>query len=93
MKKKKFQPIHDLVLVKPIPPETKTAAGLIIPDSAIEKQCRGTVITHGDGIKDEPMTVKKGDVVLYRKNAGMEVEVEGELHLLMKENEIMAIVS
>lgn len=92
MSKKKLQPIHDLVLIKPIEPETKTAAGIIIPETAIEKQCRGTVIAMGDGKKDEPMTIKKGDVVLYRKHAGMEVEYNQESHLIMKESEILAIL-
>lgn len=92
MSKKKLQPIHDLVLIKPIEPETKTAAGIIIPETAIERQCRGTVIALGDGKKDEPMTVKKGDLVLYKKAAGMEVEYNGEVHLVMKESEIYAIL-
>lgn len=91
-KKKQLQPIHDLVLIKPIEPETQTASGIIIPDAAIEKQCRGTIIAMGDGKKDEPMTVKKGDLVLYKKSAGMEVEYNGELHLIMKESEIFAIL-
>lgn len=92
MKKEKLQPLHDLVLVLPIEPETKTAAGIIIPETAIEKQCRGTVIALGDGTKEEPMTVKKGDKVMYKKNAGMEVEYEGQKHLIMKEQEIIAII-
>lgn len=92
MPKRKFQPIHDLVLIKPIDPETKTAAGLIIPDTAIERQSRGTVIAHGDGLKDEPMTVKRGDMVMYKKGSGMDVEYEGVLHLLMRETDIMAII-
>lgn len=92
MKKQKLQPLHDLVLVKPIAPETKTAAGIIIPETSIEKQCRGTVIALGEGTKDEQMTVKKGDKVMYKKHAGMEVEYEGETHLIMKEQEIIAII-
>jgi chaperonin GroES len=92
MSKKKMQPIHDLVLIKPVDPQTKTSSGLIIPDSAIEKQSKGTVIAHGDGIKGEPITVKKGDMVLYKKGAGMEVEYEGLSHLLMRETDIMAII-
>lgn len=92
MAKKKLQPIHDLVLIKPIEPETKTASGLFIPETAIERQCRGTVIALGDGAKGESMTVKKGDMVLYKKTAGMEVEYDGAKHLIMQESEILAII-
>ena len=92
LKKKTIQPIHDFVLIKPIIPETKTASGIIIPDIAIERQFRGTVIEMGGGKKDEPMTVKKGDMVMHNKNAGMEIEYNGEKHLLMKESEILAII-
>lgn len=91
-KKQKLQPIQDWVLVKPLAPETQTEAGIIIPETAIEKQLRGDIIAVGPGKKDEPMTVKAGDRVIYRKHAGMEVEYENEAHLLMKENEILAII-
>ena len=92
MSKKKLKPIHDYVLIKPIDPETKTASGILIPDSAIEKQSRGTVVANGDGLKDQPMTVKKGDMVIYKKSAGIELDYEGEKHLLMQEVDILAII-
>lgn len=92
MKKTKIKPIHDLVLIKPNDPETITQSGIIIPDVAIEKQMRGVVIATGDGIKDEPMMVKKGDEVLYKKAAGIEIEYEEKMHILIKQTEIMAIL-
>ena len=87
-----LQPIHDFVLVKPIDPLTKTEAGIIIPDAAIEKQSRGTVIALGNGKPGELMTVKKNDMVMYQKSAGIEIELEGGKHLLMKESDIYAII-
>lgn len=85
-------PLHDRVIVKPAEAETKTAGGIIIPDTAKEKPQRGTVIAAGPGKKDEPMTVKNGDVVLYSKYAGTEINVEGDEVLIMRESDILAIV-
>ena len=85
-------PLHDRVIVKPAAAEEKTAGGIIIPDTAKEKPQRGTVIAAGPGKKDEPMTVKKGDSVLYGKYAGTEIALEGTDYLIMRESDILAIV-
>jgi chaperonin GroES len=78
--------------VKPAPAEEKTAGGIIIPDTAKEKPQRGTVIAAGPGKKDEPMTVKSGDTILYGKYAGTEVNFEGEDYLIMRESDILAVI-
>jgi chaperonin GroES len=88
----KIQPLGDRVLVEPAPAETKTAAGIIIPDTAKEKPQRGTVIAVGAGKKDEPMTVKSGDQVLYGKYSGTEINVDGTEYLIMRESDIYAII-
>jgi chaperonin GroES len=85
-------PLHDRVIVKPAPAEEKTAGGIIIPDTAKEKPQRGTVIAAGPGKKDEPMTVKSGDSILYGKYAGTEVSFEGNDYLIMRESDILAII-
>ncbi len=86
------KPIADRVLVEPSPAETTTASGIIIPDTAKEKPQRGTVIAVGAGKKDEPMTVKAGDTVLYGKYAGTELTVDGKEYLIMRESDIFAIL-
>jgi len=85
-------PLHDRVIVKPAPAEEKTAGGIIIPDTAKEKPQRGTVLAAGPGKKDEPMTVKAGDTILYGKYAGTEISLEGEDFLIMRESDILAVV-
>ena len=85
-------PLHDRVIVKPAPAEEKTAGGIIIPDTAKEKPQRGTVVAAGPGKKDEPMTVKSGDTILYGKYAGTEVNFEGEDYLIMRESDILAVI-
>jgi chaperonin GroES len=85
-------PLHDRVIVKPAAAEEKTAGGIIIPDTAKEKPQRGTVIAAGPGKKDEPVTVKEGDTVLYGKYAGTEISIEGDDLLIMRESDILAIV-
>ena len=85
-------PLHDRVIVKPAPAEEKTAGGIIIPDTAKEKPQRGTVIAAGPGKKDEPMTVKSGDSILYGKYAGTEVSFEGNDYLIMRESDILAVI-
>ncbi len=85
-------PLHDRVIIKPNAAEEKTASGIIIPDTAKEKPQRGTVIAAGPGKKDEPMSVKSGDTVLYGKYAGTEISVEGEEYLIMRESDILAVV-
>lgn len=85
-------PLHDRVIVKAAAAEEKTAGGIIIPDTAKEKPQRGTVVAAGPGKKDEPMTVKSGDTVLYGKYAGTEISIEGIDYLIMRESDILAIV-
>ncbi len=85
-------PLHDRVIIKPAKAEEKTAGGIIIPDTAKEKPSRGTVIAAGPGKKDEPVTVKKGDEVLYGKFAGTDISVEGNDYIIMRENDIIAII-
>jgi len=85
-------PLHDRVIVKPAPAEEKTAGGIIIPDTAKEKPQRGTVMAAGPGKKDEPMTVKSGDTILYGKYAGTEVNFDGEDLLIMRESDILAVI-
>ena len=85
-------PLHDRVIVKPAPAEEKTAGGIIIPDTAKEKPQRGTVVAAGPGKKDEPMTVKSGDSILYGKYAGTEVSFEGYDYLIMRESDILAVI-
>jgi len=87
-----ISPLHDRVIIKPAAAEEKTAGGIIIPDTAKEKPQRGIVIAAGPGKKDEPMTVKSGDTVLYGKYAGTEINVEGEDFLIMRESDILAVV-
>ena len=87
-----IKPLADRVLIKPAAAEEKTASGIIIPDSAKEKPLKGEVLAVGNGTKDEEMAVKKGDVVLYGKYAGTELELDGEKYLIMRQNDILAII-
>ncbi|MDP2424439.1 MAG: co-chaperone GroES [Bacteroidales bacterium] len=87
-----IKPLADRVLVEPAAAEEKTAAGIIIPDTAKEKPQKGTVIAVGNGKKDEPMTVKEGDMVLYGKYAGTEIAMHGRDFLIMRESDILAII-
>lgn len=91
-KKELVTPLHDRAIVKPKEKETKTAAGIIIPDTAKEKPQEGVVLYVGKGSKTDPMTVKKGDLVLYAKHAGAEITVNNEQVLIMKEADILAIL-
>jgi chaperonin GroES len=88
----KVQPLADRVLVEAAPAEEKTAFGIIIPDTAKEKPQRGTIVAVGPGKKDEPLTVKVGDTVLYGKYSGTELTVEGGEYLIMRESDIYAIL-
>ena len=88
----KIKPLADRVLVAPAEAEQKTAGGIIIPDTAKEKPQKGTIIAVGPGKKEEPMTVKTGDTVLYGKYSGTEIQLEGETYLIMKESDIYAII-
>jgi chaperonin GroES len=92
MSKVNIKPLADRVLVQPAAAEEKTSSGLYIPDSAKEKPQRGTVIAIGAGKKDEPLTVKVGDTVLYGKYSGTELTVDGGDYLIMRESDIFAIL-
>ena len=87
-----IKPLADRVLVEPAEAEETTASGIIIPDTAKEKPQKGIVVAVGNGKKDEPLTVKAGDNVLYGKYAGTEITVEGKEYLIMRESDIFAIV-
>ncbi|MCC6768072.1 MAG: co-chaperone GroES [Bacteroidia bacterium] len=87
-----MQPLQDRVLVEAAAAEEKTASGIIIPDTAKEKPQRGRVVAVGNGKKDEPLTVKVGDAVLYGKYAGTEINVQGKEYLIMRESDIFAII-
>lgn len=87
-----IKPLADRVLVEPAAAEEKTASGIIIPDTAKEKPQKGNVVAVGNGKKDEPITVKVGDSVLYGKYSGTEITIEGKEYLIMRESDIFAIV-
>ena len=88
----KIKPLADRVLVKPAAAEEKTVGGIIIPDSAKEKPLKGKVVAVGNGTKDEEMVVKAGDSVLYGKYAGTEIELDGEIYLIMRQSDLLAII-
>lgn len=85
-------PLSDRVIVKPAKAEEMSAGGIIIPDVAKEKPARGQVVAAGPGKKDDPITVKVGDMVLYGKYAGTEIQVNLEDYLIMRESDILAII-
>jgi chaperonin GroES len=87
-----IRPLGDRVLVEPAPAEVRTSSGIIIPDTAQEKPQKGKVVAAGNGKKDEPMTVKIGDTILYGKFSGTEFKFEGKDYLIMKESDIYAII-
>ncbi len=93
----KLRPLQDRILVKRVEEETKTAGGLIIPETAKEKPQRGEVVAAGNGKKTEdgkvmPLDVKVGDKVLFGKYSGTEIKVDGEEYLMMREDDILAVV-
>ncbi|NLY24207.1 MAG: co-chaperone GroES [Bacteroidales bacterium] len=88
-----IKPLADRVLVKPAAAEEKTVSGIIIPDTAKEKPLKGEVKAVGNGTKEEEMIVKEGDRVLYGKYAGTEIEIDGVQHLIMRQSDILAILS
>ncbi len=92
MSKVNIKPLADRVIIEPAAAEEKTASGIIIPDTAKEKPQKGSVVAVGDGKKDEPITVKVGDSVLYGKYAGTEITIDGNEYLIMRESDIFAIV-
>lgn len=87
------KPLADRVIIEPAKAEEMTAGGIIIPDTAKEKPQRGTVVAVGNGKTDEPMTVKTNDVVLYGKYAGTEIQIDGKDYLIMRESDILAVLS
>ena len=87
-----IRPLADRVVIEPKEAETKTAAGLYIPDTAKEKPQQGTVVAAGPGKKDEEMEVKVGDVVISGKYSGTEVTVDDKKYLIMKQSDILAII-
>ena len=93
----KFRPLHDRVVVKRVEQETKSAGGIIIPDTAAEKPQQGEIIAVGPGARDESgkivaLDVKKGDRVLFGKWSGTEVKIDGQELLIMKESDIMGVL-
>ena len=92
MSKVNIKPLADRVLVEPLEAETKTASGIIIPDTAKEKPQKGIVVSVGSGTKKNPITVKVGETVLYGKYSGTELKFEGKDYLIMRESDILAIV-
>ena len=93
----KFRPLHDRVIVKRVEEEEKTSGGIIIPDAAKEKPQQGKVLAVGKGKilengKVSPLAVKKGDRILFGKYAGTDIKIDGEEHLIMREDDILAII-
>lgn len=87
-----IKPLADRVLILPAPAEEKTIGGIIIPDTAKEKPLKGEVIAAGNGTKDEEMVLKAGDHVLYGKYAGTEIELDGTKYLIMRQNDVLAVL-
>jgi len=87
-----IKPLSDRVLVEPVAAETQTASGIYIPETAKEKPQKGKVVAVGSGNKDHEMTVKVGDTVLYGKYSGTELKLDGTDYLMMREDDILAIV-
>ena len=88
-----IKPLADRVLIEPAAAETKTIGGIIIPDTAKEKPLQGTIVAVGNGTKDEEIILKEGDKVLYGKYAGTEIEHEGKKYLIMRQSDVVAILS
>ena len=88
----KIKPLADRVLVEPSAAETKTASGIIIPDSAQEKPQKGKIVAIGPGTKENPVTLKVGDNILYGKYSGTELKNDGVDYLIMRESDILAII-
>ena len=88
-----IKPLADRVLIEPAAAETKTIGGIIIPDTAKEKPLQGTIVAVGNGTKDEEMILKEGDTVLNGKYAGTEIEHEGKKYLIMRQSDVVAILS
>lgn len=92
MAKLNIKPLADRVIIEPSAAEEKTSGGIIIPDTAKEKPQKGVVVAVGPGTKDDPVTVKEGDTVLYGKYSGTEISFEDSDYLIMRESDIVAII-
>lgn len=92
MGKVKVKPLADRVLIEPMAAEQKTSGGIIIPDTAKEKPQKGIVVAVGPGKKDEPLTLKGGETVLYSKYSGTELSFDGKDYLIMRESDVVAII-
>ena len=92
MSKLNIKPLADRVLIQPLEAETKTASGIIIPYTAKEKPQKGNVVAVGPGTKENPVTVKVGNSVLYGKYSGTELKLDDKNYLIMRESDILAIV-
>ena len=95
--KTKLQPLGDRILVKPIPREEITKGGIVLPDTVKEKPQEGKVVAVGPGRLDDegkriPLEVKKGDRILMGKYAGTEVKIDGEEHIIMREDDVLAVI-
>ncbi|UOF94362.1 MAG: co-chaperone GroES [Bacteroides sp.] len=88
----KIKPLADRVVIEASPAKQQTSSGIIIPDTAKEKPQKGNVVAVGGGKKDDPLTVKIGDIVLYGKYSGTEIEIDGKEYLIMRESDIYAII-
>jgi chaperonin GroES len=93
-----IRPLEDRILIKPTEPETKTASGLFLPESAKERPMQGTVVATGPGLLLEngeraAVVVKKGDVVVYGKYAGSEIEIKNQTHVIMRESELLGVMA
>jgi len=86
------KPLADRVIIEPSAAEEATSGGIIIPDTAKEKPKKGKVVAAGSGKKDEPVTVKVGETVLYGQYSGTEIKIDGSDYLIMRESDIFAIV-
>ncbi|MCG8624770.1 MAG: co-chaperone GroES [Proteobacteria bacterium] len=94
----KFRPLHDRVLVERVEEDSKTASGIIIPDTAKEKPQQGKIIAVGSGSRDEtgklvPLDVKAGDTILFGKYSGTDVKIDGSEYLIMRESDIFGVVA
>lgn len=87
-----IKPLADRILIEPTAAEEVTMGGIIIPDSAKEKPLKGKVLAVGQGTKDDPMILKEGDIVLYGKYAGTEIELEGVKYLMMRQSDVLALI-
>ena len=87
-----MKPLYERILVKPRKKETVTNGGIVLPTKAVKRPNVGTVIAHGDGSYRNPMLVKEGDLVIFNRFAGMELQVKGELHYVVLSNEIVAVL-